>query len=50
MTGVFDHRLESDYGEIVELDKEDMKADLEKAEEFITRIKSLLGSIGDGSL
>jgi uncharacterized protein (UPF0332 family) len=47
---VFDHRLESDYGEIVELDRDDMKADLEKAKEFITRIKSLLGSIGDGSL
>jgi hypothetical protein len=42
--------LESDYGEIVELDKDDMKADLGKAEEFITGIKSLLGSIGDGSL
>ena len=42
--------LESDYGKIVELDKEDMKADLEKAEEFIAHIRALLGSIGDGSL
>ncbi len=39
----FDNRLESDYGEIVELDRDRVKADLEKAEEFLTRVKSLLG-------
>jgi uncharacterized protein (UPF0332 family) len=40
---VFDNRLEGDYGEIVELDQGRVKADLEKADEFLTRIKSLLG-------
>ncbi len=39
---VFDHRLESDYGEIAELEAEDIEADLVKAEEFITRIESEL--------
>ena len=39
---VFDHRLESDYGEIVELKAEDIKADFVKAEEFVTRIQSRL--------
>lgn len=47
---VFDHRLESDYGEVVELDKDDIKADLDKAEKFIAHIRSLVGSTGDGSL
>ena len=40
---VFDNRLESDHGEIVELDQGRVKADLEKADEFLTRAKSLLG-------
>jgi uncharacterized protein (UPF0332 family) len=47
---VFDHRLESDYGEIIERDKDEIRTDLEKAEEFIAHIRSLLGSRGDGSL
>lgn len=38
----FDHRLESDYGEIVELSKKDLGSDLTRAEEFITYIKSQL--------
>jgi uncharacterized protein (UPF0332 family) len=46
---VFDHRLESDYGEIAELDKDDIRTDLEKAGEFIAHLKSLLESAGDGS-
>ena len=37
---MFDNRLESDYGDIVELDEDDIKADLETAEEFITLLKS----------
>ena len=39
---MFDNRLESDYGDIVDLDEDDIKADLEKAEEFIKQIKVLL--------
>lgn len=47
---VFDHRLESDYGEVVELDRDDIKADLNMAEKFIAHVRSLVGSTGDGSL
>jgi uncharacterized protein (UPF0332 family) len=39
---VFDRRLEGDYGEIVELQKEDIRADLAEAQEFIARIESQL--------
>jgi len=39
---VFDRRLEGDYGEIVELQEEDVRADLARAEEFIARIESQL--------
>jgi uncharacterized protein (UPF0332 family) len=38
----FYHRLESDYGEIVDLHQEDVTADLATAEAFITRVKSEL--------
>lgn len=41
----FYHRLESDYGEIAELEAEDITADLLKAEGFITRIESDLQPI-----
>ncbi len=41
----FDHRLESDYGSVVEPREEDLRADLEKAQEFIAHIKSHLASI-----
>ena len=39
---MFDNRLESDYGHLVKIEKDDIKADLEKAGEFITKIKALL--------
>ena len=39
---MFDNRLESDYGHLVTIERDDIKADLEKAEEFITKIKALL--------
>lgn len=39
---VFDRRLEGDYGDIVELKEEDIRADLAKAEEFIARIEPKL--------
>ncbi len=39
---MFDRRLEGDYGEIVELQEEDIRADLAKAEEFIARIECQL--------
>jgi uncharacterized protein (UPF0332 family) len=42
---VFDNRLESDYGEIVEPKEEDIKADIEKAQEYLEQVKSHLGSI-----
>jgi uncharacterized protein len=42
---VFEHRLESDYADVVELKEEDIRADLEKAQEFIAYIESQLGSI-----
>jgi uncharacterized protein (UPF0332 family) len=42
---VFDHRLVSDYGKVVKLEEEDIKADLDKAREFIAHIESQLGSI-----
>jgi uncharacterized protein (UPF0332 family) len=42
---VFEHRLESDYGDTAELTEQDMKADLEKAQEFIAHIESQLRSI-----
>lgn len=42
---VFEHRLESDYGDAVELTEQDLRADLEKAQEFITLIGSQLESI-----
>ena len=41
-SGMFDNRLESDYGDIVDLDEDEIKADLEKGEEFIKQIKVLL--------
>ncbi len=41
----FDHRLESDYGRVVRLNQEDIRADLERAQEFITQVQSRLGSI-----
>jgi len=41
----FDHRLVSDCGKAIELREEDTKADLEKAQEFIAHIESLLQSI-----
>ena len=40
---MFDNRLESDYGDIVELDEVDIKSNLETAEEFIKQVKLLLG-------
>ena len=39
---MFDNRLESDYGDVVDLDEDDIKADLEEGEEFIKQIKVLL--------
>jgi uncharacterized protein (UPF0332 family) len=42
---VFDHRLESDYGDVVELKEDDIRANLEKAQEFIARIESYLESV-----
>jgi uncharacterized protein (UPF0332 family) len=42
---IFDHRLESDYGDDAELKEGDLRADLEKAQEFIAHIESQLGSI-----
>ena len=42
---VFDTRLESDYGDIVELEQDDIKADLEEAEDFIKQIKAHVGLI-----
>lgn len=39
---MFDNRLESDYGDIVELNEDDIKANLETAEEFIKQVKLLL--------
>ena len=42
---MFDHRLVSDYGKVVKLEEEDIKADLEKAQEFVAHIESQLGSI-----
>jgi len=41
-SSVFDRRLEGDYGEIVELQEDDIRADPVKAEEFIARIESQL--------
>ena len=41
-SSVFDRRLEGDYGEVVELHEEDIRADLARAEEFIARIESQL--------
>jgi uncharacterized protein (UPF0332 family) len=41
-SSVFDRRLEGDYGDIVELKDEDIRADLTKAEEFIARIECQL--------
>ena len=38
----FDHRLTSDYGDIVELEEPEVKADLARAEEFIAEIRSKL--------
>jgi uncharacterized protein (UPF0332 family) len=42
---VFNNRLESDYGDVVELNEEDIKADLKKTQEFVAHIESQLGSI-----
>jgi uncharacterized protein (UPF0332 family) len=42
---IFDTRLESDYGDIVELEQDDIKADLERAEDFIKQIKAQVGLI-----
>lgn len=42
----FDHRLESDYGEIVELKEEEVRADLAKAQEFIARVQRQVESGG----
>jgi uncharacterized protein (UPF0332 family) len=42
---VFDNRLESDYGDIVEFEENDIMANLKTAEEFINQIKALLPSI-----
>lgn len=39
---VFDRRLEGGYGEIVELQETDIRADLAKADEFIACIDSQL--------
>jgi uncharacterized protein (UPF0332 family) len=39
---VFDRRLEGDYGEVVELHEEDIRADLAEAEGFVARIESML--------
>ena len=39
---MFDNRLESDYDHLVNIEKDDIEADLEKAKEFITKIKALL--------
>lgn len=41
----FDDRLEGDYGDVVELSEEDVKADFRMAQEFITQISSLLESV-----
>jgi len=42
---VFEHRLESDYADVVELKEDDVRADLETAREFITLIQSRLEPI-----
>ncbi len=42
---VFDNRLESDYGDIVEPKEEDVRADLKKAEEYLAQVESRLQSI-----
>ena len=42
---VFDRRLQSDYGKVIKPSEEDVRADLEKARESITRIESLLESV-----
>ncbi len=42
---VFDRRLESDYGDVAEPKEEDLRANLEKAQEFITQIQSRLGLV-----
>jgi uncharacterized protein (UPF0332 family) len=42
---VFDNRLEGDYGDVVELNEADIRADVKKAEEFVTQIESQLGSV-----
>jgi uncharacterized protein (UPF0332 family) len=41
---IFDNRLECDYGELVELSKEQLQQDLITAEEFINKIISLCSS------
>ncbi len=40
MTG--GNRLESDYGDVVKIEKDDIEADLKKADEFIAKIKTML--------
>ncbi len=42
---MFDNRLESDYGDIVELEENDIISNLRTAEEFINQIKALLPSL-----
>ena len=42
---MFDNRLESDYGDIVELNGDDIRADLKTAEEFIGLLKSQVDRI-----
>jgi uncharacterized protein (UPF0332 family) len=42
---VFDHRLESDYGDVAGPGEEDVSASFRKAQEFITRIESLVESV-----
>jgi len=39
---MFDNRLESDYGDIVKIEKDDIEADLKKADDFIAKIKIML--------
>jgi uncharacterized protein (UPF0332 family) len=42
---VFDNRLESDYGDIVEPKQADVKVDLQQAEQFVARVRTHLGQI-----
>jgi uncharacterized protein (UPF0332 family) len=42
---IFDSRLESDYGDIAEPELADVKADLEKAQEFVSQVRAHLDQL-----